>query len=89
LGVRTAFLRKYRFYGVDTPEMNDPDPAVRERAVRSKEFVQAAAGGKEVVLSGRVPCRQVRAVAAVDPPQGSGGNLAPRSGDLWPKARPP
>jgi len=51
LGFRIGFLQRYRLYGVDTPEMNDPDPAVRERAVRAKEFVQGQVGGKEVVLN--------------------------------------
>ena len=51
LGFRIGFLKRYRLYGVDTPEMNDPDPAVRERAVRAKEFVQGQVGGKEVVLN--------------------------------------
>ena len=51
LGFRIGFLQRYRLYGVDTPEMNDPDPAVRERDVRAKEFVQGQVGGKEVVLN--------------------------------------
>ena len=50
LGFRTGYLQRYRLYGVDTPEMNDPDPAVRERAAKAKEFVQASVGGKEVVI---------------------------------------
>jgi len=49
-GFRIGFLQRYRLYGIDTPEMNDPDPAVRERAVKAKEFVQDSVGGKEVVL---------------------------------------
>jgi len=51
LGFRIAFLQRYRLYGVDTPEMNDPDPAVREKAVRAKAFVEASVGGKEVVIN--------------------------------------
>jgi len=51
LGFRIGFLQRYRLYGVDTPEMNDPDLAVRERAVKAKAFVQASVGGKEVVLN--------------------------------------
>jgi len=31
--------------------MNDPDPAVRERAVKATAFVQDSVGGKEVVLN--------------------------------------
>jgi len=51
LGFRIGFLQRYRLYGVDTPEMNDPNPAMRELAVKAKEFVQASVGGKEVVLN--------------------------------------
>jgi len=50
-GFCVRFLQRYRLFGVDTPEMDDPDSAVRERALKAKEFVQAAVGGKEVVLN--------------------------------------
>ena len=48
LGFRTGYLQRYRLYGVDTPEMNDPDPKAREMAVKAKAFVEASVGGKEV-----------------------------------------
>jgi len=64
LGFRIAFRQRYRLYGVDTPELNDPDPAVRERAVKAKEFVQARVGGREVVLhTPHGPEGQVRSAA--------------------------
>ena len=50
LGFRITFRQRYRLYGVDTPEMNDPDAAVRASAVKAKDFVQASVGGKEVVI---------------------------------------
>jgi len=50
LGFRVAFGQRYRLYGVDTRELNDPDPVVRERAVRAKEFVETRVGGSEVVI---------------------------------------
>ena len=28
-----------RIHGVDTPEMNDPDPKVRERAIQARDFL--------------------------------------------------
>lgn len=28
-----------RFYGIDTPEMNDKDPAIRAKAVRARDFM--------------------------------------------------
>ena len=51
LGFRIGFLQRYRLYGVDTPEVNDPDPVTRDLAVKAKAFVQASVGGKEVVLN--------------------------------------
>jgi len=51
LGFRITFRQRYRLYGVDTPEMNDPDPAVRAMAVKAKEFVLAQVGGKEIVVN--------------------------------------
>ena len=54
LGFRISFLQRNRLYGVDTPEMNDPDPSIREKAVKSRAFVQDSVGGKEVVLNSRI-----------------------------------
>ena len=51
LGFRLTFRQRYRLYGVDTPEVNDANPAVRELAAKAKAFVQAAVGGREVVLN--------------------------------------
>jgi len=51
LGFRITFLQRYRLYGVDTPETNDPDPAVRERALKAKDFVEVLIKGKEVIAN--------------------------------------
>jgi len=51
LGFRITFRQRYRLYGIDTPEMNDLDLAVRASAVKAKEYVQAQVGGKEVVVN--------------------------------------
>jgi len=51
LGFRIGFLQRYRLYGVNTPEMYDPDPVARERAAQAKAFVQDSVGGREVVMS--------------------------------------
>jgi len=51
LGFRIGFPQRYRLYGVDTPEMNDPDPVKRELAVKAKAFVEASVGGKDVVIN--------------------------------------
>lgn len=44
LGCRQVFGEpsdpvKIRFYGIDTPEMNDKDPAIRAKAVRARAYV--------------------------------------------------
>lgn len=44
LGVRSAAGTTndpipVRFYGIDTPEMDDPSPAIRAKAVRARDFV--------------------------------------------------
>ena len=51
LGFRITFLQRYRLYGVDTPELNDPDPAVRARAMQAKDFVEVLVKGKEVMVN--------------------------------------
>lgn len=37
LGLRIYHRLRVRLYGIDTPELNATDPAVRERAVRAKD----------------------------------------------------
>lgn len=39
-----------RFYGIDAPEMNDPDPAIRARAIAARDFVRSLIQGREVFV---------------------------------------
>jgi len=39
-----------RFYGIDTPELNDKDPEVRRRAIEARDFLRPLIRGKEVYI---------------------------------------
>ena len=51
LGFRIGWEQRLRLYGVDTYELNDPDPAKRRLAVEGKTFVAAKVEGKDVILN--------------------------------------
>lgn len=40
VGFHARMKLRFRLLGVDTPELRDPDPAVRERAQAAKAYVQ-------------------------------------------------
>jgi len=40
LGFRITVRQRCRLAGINTPEMRDPDPAIRAKAVEAKQFVE-------------------------------------------------
>ena len=51
LGFRVYWRTRLRLYGVDTPEMNDADPAMREKALAAKDYVIRSLAGSRVVVN--------------------------------------
>jgi micrococcal nuclease len=51
LGFRIGWEQRVRLYGVDTYELNDPDPTRRALAVEGKAFVASRIEGKDVILN--------------------------------------
>ena len=50
LGFRVVWEQRVRFHGMNAYELHDPDTSKWALAVKGKEFVAAAIGGKDVVL---------------------------------------
>jgi len=51
LGFRMSWEHRVRLAGLNTYDLNDPDAAKRELAVKGKATVAAKGGGKDVVLN--------------------------------------
>lgn len=50
LGFNTFIQERFRLYGIDTPEKNSKDVAVREIANKATQFVKDTVDGKAVTI---------------------------------------
>lgn len=69
-GFRDYRLDRFRLYGIDTPEMNDKDPAVRLKAVEARDLMQSWLQPSGVLLGTgivRVTSWPLRIVTYKDP----------------------
>jgi len=50
LGFRVSWRVRLRLYGIDTPEMNDPDAVLRQKAMEARDYVIQALGNKSTTV---------------------------------------
>jgi micrococcal nuclease len=65
LGFSLTMKLRLRFYGIDTQEMNDKDPVLREQAQRAKASVSDRILNKQVVLETYKPDKYGRYLADI------------------------